>query len=111
MDMNLDDLRVGRSALTLEELDRELARLALLCRVRILDPGVIERVLRNDSSVCSADNAIAFRKLRNLLMVHFTLRTELADSIGQTKTAGIEAFVIARLRKSFPDLGVTGPPA
>ena len=111
MNMNLDDLRVGRSALSLEAIDRELARLAVLCRIRILDRGVVERVLRNESSVCGADNAIAFRKLRDLLMLHFALRQELADSIGQTKTAGIEAFVIDRLKKSFPDMGADWPPA
>src|SRR5512135_2808664 len=111
MNMNLDDPRVGRSALSLEELDRELARLALLCRIRILGPGVIERVLRNDSSVCGTDNATAFGKLRSLLMVHFALRQDLVDSIGQAKTAGIEAVVIERLKKSFPDLGAAWPPA
>ncbi len=29
----------------LEELDREIARLAVLCGVRLLDPGVMHRVL------------------------------------------------------------------
>ncbi len=111
MNLNLDDLSVARTALSLEDLDRELARLALLCRVRILDPGVVERVLRNDASVCATTNPIAFAKLRNLLMMYFALRTELASSLGQAKTAGIEALVIERLKKSFPDLGADWPPA
>ena len=110
MNMNLDDFSVGRSALSLEELDRELARLALLCRIRILDPGIVERVLHNDRSVCGTNNAIAFRKLRDLLMMHFALRTELANSIGQARTAAIEANVIERLKKVFPDQGDPSPP-
>ena len=40
----------------LEELDREIGRLALICRVRLLDPGVVDRVLKGDGSVCAADN-------------------------------------------------------
>jgi hypothetical protein len=35
----------------LEEVDREIAKLALLCQVRILEPGVIRRVLQKDASV------------------------------------------------------------
>ena len=46
----------------LEELDRRIARMALLCRVRILDPNVLERVLRNHPSVCETQNPIAFAK-------------------------------------------------
>jgi hypothetical protein len=107
----LNDLSVGHTAMSLEELDRELARLALLCRVRILDPGVIERVLHNDASVCGTTNAIAFGKLRDLLMMHLALRTDLAGSMGQTMTAALESLVIERLRKSFPDLGAAWPPA
>ena len=33
---------------SMEEVDRELARLAMLCQVRILDPQVVARVLKND---------------------------------------------------------------
>jgi hypothetical protein len=35
----------------LDEVDREVARLASICNVRILDPGIIERVLKNDASL------------------------------------------------------------
>ena len=36
-------------AAKLDDLDQEIARLAQLCQVRILDPGVIERVVRKDA--------------------------------------------------------------
>jgi hypothetical protein len=94
----------------LEELDREIARLALLCQVRILDTGVLARVLRKDASVCGTDNPLAFAKLHDLLMVHFAIREKSLEALGQAKTEAIEDYVIERLKKSFPDLG-DWPPA
>jgi hypothetical protein len=93
----------------LDEVDREIARLATLCGVRILDAGVIERVLHKDASVCGSSNAIAFRKLRELVMLHFAIRQKSADAVGQTETAEIERYVIESLKKSFPDLGTSLP--
>lgn len=95
----------------LEEIDREIARLATLCRVRVLDPGVIERVLHKDASVCGSSNAIAFKKLRDMLMLHFAIRQKSADAVGQAQTAEIEQYVIESLKKSFPELGTDWPPA
>jgi len=89
----------------LEELDREIARLAMLCRVRILDSGVVERVLRKDASVCSAENPRAFARLHDLVMVHLLLREKSVDALGAVQTAAIEDHIVARLAKAFPDLG------
>ena len=94
-----------RWAMNLEELDREIARLALICRVRLLDTGVIERVLRDQSWVSAADNPYAFRKLRQLLLTHFALMERQSAAMGRTQAAGIEQYVVERLRKSFPELG------
>jgi hypothetical protein len=98
----------------LNELDREIARLALLCQVRILDRGALERVLRKDASVCGTDNPVAFAKLHQLLMLHLALREKSLEALGQAKTEAmteaIEDYVIERLKKSFPDLG-EWPPA
>jgi sigma54-dependent transcription regulator len=94
----------------LEELDREIARLATLCHVRILDLGVIEQVLRKDASVCGTDNPAAFEKLHNLLMMYFAIRERTVDSIGQAQTVAIENYIIERLKKSFPGLGQWPPP-
>ena len=89
----------------LAQIDREIARFALICQIQILDPGVIERVIKNDATVCGTDNPIAFAKLHGLLMLHFAVREKSAEAVGQVQTAVIEADVIDRLRKSFPDLG------
>ena len=100
-----------RWAYGLEELDREIARMALLCRVRILDPNVLERVLRNDRSVCETQNPIAFAKLHGLLMVHLALWKQSADALGEAQKAQIEAHIIERLRKSFPAIADEWPHA
>jgi len=97
-------LPLGWWAENLEELDAEIARLALLCQVRILDPGVIARVLHRDASVCGTDNPIAFAKLRDMLMMHLAIRERSADAVGQAQTAAIEDFILERLRKSFPEV-------
>lgn len=94
----------------LDELDLEIARMALLCQVKVLEPGVIERVWKKDRSVCGTDNALAFQKLHDLLMMHFKMREKMVDAVGQAKTAQIEAHVIERLRKPFGDLVGKWPP-
>ena len=111
MTTNRDAVAIGGWARSLEDLDREVGRLAMLCRVRILEPGAIDRVLRNDSSVCGADNPIAFTKLRNLLMMHFKLHHDWAAELGEEQTAAIENYVIEQLRKSMPDLTADWPRA
>ena len=95
----------------LEEVDREIARLVHICQVSIFEPGVIGRVLKNDASVCGTENPIAFRKLHELLMLHFAIREKSVESFGQAQTTAIENYVIERLRKSFPDLPGGWPPA
>ena len=87
----------------LEEVDREIARLATICQVRILEPGVIRRVLQRDATVCGTQNLVGFAKLHDLLMLHLAIRQKSADSFGQAQTAAIEDFILERLRKSFPE--------
>ena len=94
----------------LEEVDREIARLAVLCQVKVLDPAVIRRVLKNDASVCGTANPVAFRKLHDLLMLHLAIRERSVESFGQAQTTAIEDYIIERLRKSFPELPGRWPP-
>ena len=88
----------------LEELDEEIARLASLCEIKLLQPGVIQRVLHRDAMVCGTDNPVAFAKLRDLLMMHLALRAKVADVYGQKETAAIEEYVVERLQKRFGEL-------
>ncbi|MGZ8230403.1 MAG: hypothetical protein ACXW2L_14630 [Burkholderiales bacterium] len=106
-----NDLPAPWWLMNLDEIDREIARLATLCRVRILEPGVIERVLHKDASVCGSWNAIAFKKLHDMLMLHFAIRQKAAEAVGQAETAAIERYVIERLKQVFPDLAAGSPEA
>ena len=95
----------------LDELDYEIARMALLCQVKVLEPGVIDRVWKKDASVCGTANPIAFQKLHDLLMMHFRIREKTVEAVGPAQTAQIEAHIIERLRKPFGDLVGKWPPA
>ena len=99
-----DHLLIGWWAKNLDELDREIARLAMLCQVRILDPGVVERVLHNDPSACGTANPPAFAKLHSMLIMHFLIRNRSVGDLGQALTAEIERDVIDRLKKPYADL-------
>jgi hypothetical protein len=93
----------------LEELDREIARLAILCQVKLLEPGIIARLLHKDASVCGADNPRAFARLRELLLMHLALRGKSADTLGPGQISAIEDHIVGRLAKSFPELGKWPP--
>jgi hypothetical protein len=93
----------------IEEIDREIARLAMLCRVKLLEPGVIARVLHNDASVCGTDNPRAFKGLRDLLIMHLLLRDKSARDLGAARLAAIEGQIADRLAQSFPELGKWPP--
>lgn len=109
METDYDAYRIAWWQNNLDALDREVARMALLCRVKILDPGVVDRVIQGDDSVCGTDNPIAFRKLHDLLLMHFMVRQKSADALGQQQTTTIELYVIERLKKAFPDLAADWP--
>jgi hypothetical protein len=111
MSARTDSIQIAWWAKNIDELDREIARLCLLCQVRILDHGVIERVLRNDDSVCATRNPVAFAKLHNMLMLYFAIREKSVEAIGQTQTAVIEERMVEQLRSRFADLLGKWPPA
>jgi hypothetical protein len=105
-----DAVRIGGWAQTLEDVDREVGRLATLCGLRILERGVIDRVLKNDRSICGTDNPLAFAKLRDLLIMHFALRGKWAAELGEADAAAIEEYVIERLRPTLPEQTADWPP-
>src|SRR5439155_20714541 len=97
------ELRGGWWAKNLDDVDREVARLATICNVRILDPGVIERVLENDASVCGSSNPIAFGKLRNALMMHYHIREKAVGALGEAGAARVIAAIVEDLRRRIGD--------
>jgi hypothetical protein len=87
----------------LHEIDLEIAQLAVMCGVPLLDPGVIERVLRNDSLVCAKSNPRAFEKLRSLLMMHYSVRDKAIVALGEAQTLAMVGDIVERLRKRIGD--------
>jgi hypothetical protein len=85
----------------LEEVDREIVRLAAICNVRILDPGVIARVLKNDESVCGSKNPIAFKKLASAVSMHYHVREKARGAVGEAVTAALVAEIVESLRQKF----------
>lgn len=86
----------GRS---FDEIDRELASLAVTCQVDLFDEVVRERVLNNDPSVCACPNRAAFNKLRYLLMMHYAVRTRAVEVLGEEATQALVDDVMERIRR------------
>ena len=82
----------------------ELLRLSIACDVRLRDSGVIERILRGDSTVCGRRNEVAFDKLRKLLMATYDSLGKSIDRIGKDETREI-AEAIAKHVQSRRDSG------
>jgi hypothetical protein len=86
-----------------DEIDREIAQLASLCKIPLLDPGMIERVLKNDALVCGSQNPRAFDKLRSLLMMHYSVRDRAVVALGEKETMLIMNEIVERLRARYGD--------
>lgn len=81
----------------LDAIGDELLRLTTVCGVNLRDPGVIERVIKNDETVCTKPNPIGFRKLRELVMATFNSLGKAMDRIGPKETQMIVDAIRERL--------------
>jgi hypothetical protein len=101
--------RTSRWTKHFEEIDKEIAKYASLCKVRLLDPGILKRVLQDDATVCGTVNPAMFKKLRNLLMMHYSVREKAVVALGPQETLRMIEEIVARLRERFGDsLGKPG---
>ena len=92
----------------LDAIGEELLRLSIACNVRLREPGVIDRILKNDESVCGTSNPIGFRKLRALVMATYSSVNKAIDRIGPDEVKVITDGIIEhvdRLRAG----GAAGP--
>jgi len=87
----------------LESIDLTIAQEAAMCRVSLLENGVVERVLNRDALVCGCSNPTAFEKLRSLLVMHFSVRNQMVQELGATETAAIADSVRKHLRARIGD--------
>ena len=86
-----------------EQLDNQILTEAAACQIRILDPGVIERILQNDTLVCGTDNPAAFAKLRSLAMIHYSLWDKAVVAMGQQEAVRIMSEIRDRMRARYGD--------
>jgi hypothetical protein len=97
----VDEVRAKFWGGQLDALLEEITRDAAICGVKLLDPGVIERVLKNDESVCGQKNAIAFKKLRDLLMLGFVTREKASDRLGAVETEALVSVIRDHLKERY----------
>jgi len=95
--------RTGRWALHFEEIDKEIATLAMMCEVPLIKAGVIERVLHGDITVCGKEKLASFAKLRGLLMMHYSDQAKAIELLGPEQALAIVGQVVDRLRDRFGD--------
>jgi len=77
----------------------ELLRLTTICEVDLREPDVIERILKNDATVCGKRNPIGFRKLRALLMATFGSLGKAMDRLGTDEVRKITHEIAQRLEE------------
>ncbi len=82
-----------------DDIDTEIAGLATICDVHLFDRGIVDRVIRNDATVCRSPNPAAFAKLRSLLMLHYTVRAEAVQHLGNRDTALLVEEIVNNLRE------------
>ncbi|ALF90424.1 MULTISPECIES: hypothetical protein [Ralstonia solanacearum species complex] len=87
----------------LEALDLEIVRLAVICQVKLLEPGVIQHVLDNDARDCLNDHKTAFASLRGLLFLHFQMQKDLAEAYGPSNAMEIVRRVWSHLQPRIGD--------
>jgi hypothetical protein len=81
----------------LDAIGDELLRLTTVCGVDLRESGVIERIIKNDETVCTKPNPIGFRKLRELVMATFNSLGKAIDRIGPQETQMIVEAIRERL--------------
>ncbi len=82
----------------LEALDLEIVRFAVICQVRLFDPGVLNQVMDNNEQICGQSHPTAFQSLRGLLYLHFDMHRQLAQTYGAADAEEIIDRVREHLR-------------
>ena len=73
----------------IDAIAHEVSLLAFVCDIELDQPGLAERILRNDESVCGRSNPKVFRQLRQHLMALFTLEDRAIERLGPADTKEI----------------------
>lgn len=83
----------------IDSLAHELSKQAIICDIELGKPGLAERILKNDDSVCGRKNPKVFRQMRQHLMALFSLEAAAVERLGAEDTKeildAVRAAVIA----------------
>ena len=105
----IDKVRSQYWGRQIDDVMSEITRQAAICKVRLLDPGIIEAVVHNNASVCGNSNPRSFKKLRDLLMLGFVVREKSVDKLGPVETEALIEAIRERLKQHVG--GQLGGPA
>src|SRR3954454_7318021 len=81
----------------MDDVMSEIARQATICKVRLLDPGVIDAVIRNDQSVCGSGNPRSFKKLRDAMLMGFVIKGKSVEALGPLETEALITAIRERI--------------
>jgi hypothetical protein len=88
----------------IDNLARELSRLAIICDIELGKPGLAERILKNDETVCGRKSPKAFKQMRQHLMALFSLEAGAVERLGPEDTKEI----LDQVRAAIVDLRQAG---
>jgi hypothetical protein len=97
----------------IDSLARELSRFAIACDVKLLQPGIAERVLEGDDTVCGRRNPRAFEQMRKHLMALFEVEERAIKRVGAKDVREILNAVrvaVGKLRNTNPADSSGAPP-
>ena len=90
----------------LDSLAQELSRLAIACDIELGSPGLAERIVKNDETVCGRSNPKAFKQMRQHLMALFRLEEGAVERLGAEDTKEL----IAQVREAIVKVRQVGSP-
>ena len=73
----------------------EIGREATICKIRLLDPGVIEAVMQNNESICGSNNPRAFTK-SGLMVGLGETREEIMQVMDDLRAAEVDFLTIGQ---------------
>ncbi len=91
----------------IENLAHELSKLAIACDIELGKPGLAERILKNDSTVCGRNNPKAFKQMRQHLTALFNVEKGAVERLGPNDTKEI----LDQVRAAVVEIRQAGSPS
>ncbi len=91
----------------IQNLAHELSKLAIACDIELGKPGLAERILKNDSTVCGKNNPKAFEQMRQHLTALFNVEKGAVERLGPNDTKEI----LDQVRAAIVEIRQAGSPS